>query len=222
MSFTLEEEEIYKSFKLKKDIDGQTDEFKKGEDFGHTHEFETSVYVVKKEDFRNNIHLRNELNYFYDLAGMKRIILFFDNFRRLFKDKYHTYKIMDEVRSIIIAYTYEPTDTKLKIIEDLLNKVIITNLNHSFLRSYFFIFSMGHQDPKLQKAAKRFLINYKKYLPNYHKGRENKDSLAKAKIMYDYIMKDRDEFNWLLVPYTGELTENVKDEDLPPNVIRLD
>ena len=40
--------------------------------------------------------------------------------------------------------------------------------------------------------------------------------------MYDYIMKDRDEFNWLLVPYTGELTENVKDEDLPPNVIRLD
>ena len=52
MSFTLEEEEIYKSFKLKKDInDGQTEGFKKGEDFGHTHEFEMTAHVVKKRRF---------------------------------------------------------------------------------------------------------------------------------------------------------------------------
>ena len=44
---------------------------------------------------------------------------------------------MDEVRSIIVSYTYEPTDTKLKIIEDLLNKVIITNLNHGFFKNLF-------------------------------------------------------------------------------------
>ena len=89
-----------------------------------------------------------------------------------------------------------------------------------FLKIYFYLFIFNHQDSKLHKAIKRFLINHKKYSLTYEKGGKDKDCLTKAKLIYDYAIKEREDFNWDLVPYVSELTEGLKLQDFPPNMFK--
>ena len=82
MSFTLEEEKIYKSFHLLEGIDSlEVAEYKKSKDSE-----EPAAYDATIVEFMDNTHLSNKLNNFYELFGMKRIILFYDKFRKDFKD----------------------------------------------------------------------------------------------------------------------------------------